>query len=669
MVDREIRSQDDVGDVFTDFDIAVAPCETKPTFPLFYTKSMNIYAIDFETYYDKEYSVVDLGYWHYTHHEKFNAYMVSIVGDDGNEYAGDPKEFDWGCIHDTVWLSHNANFDAAVFERLKELGIVPAHVAPREWHDTADLVTYLGYPRSLKEAMAAIYKIEVNKSTRDNMTGKSWESMTPEFKQEVTEYALKDSRACVKLWADLSDAWPKHERELSRHTRTMCTNGLPIDLEGCEADIRALELKLWQARKLIPWADNEDAKVLSPKALAEECRKHGIRAPKSLAQDSPDFDLWKEEFSDKYPFAQAMSDYRRINAILLKFKTMRLRTRPNRHMGFGLKYFGAHTGRWSGDTGFNVQNMPRADLFEVNLRKRIVAPNGKTLVVCDLSNIEPRCMAILANDTEMLNALQSGIDVYEAHARATLGYTDPRPLKEGDPLLRQVSKVRSLGLGYGCGWHKFATFAEQLLPPEVYEKVFGAELEKGDTERFVAALNRSKNNEEQLVEFQNASESKKRYWVNSWKQVDDYRKSNPANVNLWSGLDAAFKLADGKPEFTVELPSGRILRYKQPKSYGGSSALIPRLGKLMRTKVYGGLITENITQATARDVFADCLLRLEKAGYEVILHAHDEAVCLVDEDKAEEAKHAIEKIMSTPPEWMPELPQAAEAKITKAYTK
>jgi hypothetical protein len=410
----------------------------------FYTKSMNIYAIDFETYYDKEYSVVDLGYWHYTHHERFNAYMVSIVGDDGNEYAGDPKEFDWGCIHDTVWLSHNANFDAAVFERLKELGIVPAHVAPREWHDTADLVTYLGYPRSLKEAMAAIYKIEVNKSTRDNMTGKSWESMTPEFKQEVTEYALKDSRACVKLWADLSDAWPKHERELSRQTRTMCTNGLPIDLEGCEADIRALELKLWQARKLIPWADNEDAKVLSPKALAEECRKHGIRAPKSMAQDSPDFDLWKEEFSEKYPFAQAMSDYRRINAILLKFKTMRLRTRPNGHMGFGLKYFGAHTGRWSGDTGFNVQNTPRADLFEVNLRKRIVAPNGKTLVVCDLSNIEPRCMAILANDTEMLNALQSGIDVYEAHARATLGYTDSRPLKEGDPLLRQVSKVRCL---------------------------------------------------------------------------------------------------------------------------------------------------------------------------------------------------------------------------------
>jgi len=226
-----------------------------------------------------------------------------------------------------------------------------------------------------------------------------------------------------------------------------------------------------------------------------------------------------------------------------------------------------------------------------------------------------------------------------------------------------------LGLGYGCGWHKFATFAEQLLSPEVYEKVFGAELEKGDIERFVAALNRSKNNEEQLVEFQNASESKKRYWVNSWKQVDDYRKNNPANVNLWSGLDAAFKLADGKPEFTVELPSGRILRYKQPKSYGGSSALIPRLGKLMRTKVYGGLITENITQATARDVFADCLLRLEKAGYEVILHVHDEAVCLVDEDKAEEAKHAIEKIMSTPPEWMSELPQAAEAKITKAYTK
>lgn len=630
---------------------------------------MQIYAIDFETYYDKNYSVVDLGYWHYCRHEKFNPYMVSIVGTDGNEYVGDPKGFDWNCISKTMWLSHNANFDSAVFERLKELGVVAQDVAPAVWNDTADLVTYLGFPRSLKEAMAAIYKIEVNKTTRDNMTGKTWESMTPEFKEEVKEYALKDSRACIQLWKDLATKWPDAERRLSRLTRVMCSEGLPIDLEGCEADIRMLETKLWQTRKLIPWADSDDAKVLSPKALAEECRKHGIRAPESMAQDSEDFDKWKDEFSTTYPFAQAMSDYRRINTLLLKFKTMRSRTRPDKRMGYGMKYFGAHTGRWSGDTGFNVQNMPRADLFEVNLRNRIVAPEGKTFVVCDLSNIEPRCLAVLSEDTGMLTALRSGMDIYEAHARATLNYTDPKPLKEVDPFLRQVSKTRVLGLGYGCGWHKFVTFAGQILPPEVYEKVFGANITTRDRELFVAALSKSEKNKEKLAAFGALPEDKQRYWVNSWKQVEDYRRSNPAITGFWKSLETQFKRYDGAPEFTIELPSGRELRYKAPKAYGGMSAALPRLGKLMRTSIHGGILTENVIQAMARDVFADCLLRLDDAGFNVVLHAHDEAVCLVHEKDAEEAKHGIEKIMSTPPRWVPDLPQAAEAKITKKYTK
>jgi len=412
------------------------------SFPLFIHKNMKIYAVDFETYYDKSYSVTDIGYWHYCHHEKFDAYMVSIVGDDGNKFVGSPREFDWECISGTTWLSHNANFDSAVFERLKEDGIVPKNVAPAEWHDTADLVTYLGYPRALKNAMEAIYKIEVSKATRDSMCGKTWDSMTPEFKEEVKAYALKDSEACVRIWKDLSNRWPEQERKLSQLTRAMCAQGLPINADKCETDIRYLETRLWETRKLIPWADNEDAKVLSPKALAEECRIQGIRAPLSLAQDSEDFDNWKNEFSERYPFAQAMSDYRRINALLLKYKTMRLRIRPNGFMGYGMKYFGAHTGRWSGDTGFNVQNMPRANLFDVNLRNCIEAPAGKTLVVCDLSNIEPRCLAVLSEDTGMLNSLRSGMDIYEAHARATLDYKDNRPLKEGDPLLRQVSKVR-----------------------------------------------------------------------------------------------------------------------------------------------------------------------------------------------------------------------------------
>jgi DNA polymerase I-like protein with 3'-5' exonuclease and polymerase domains len=628
---------------------------------------MSIYAIDFETFYSKEFSVTDLGYWHYVNHHSFDAYMVSIVGDDGNEFVGHPKDFDWNCIDGQVWLSHNASFDGMVYQRLVEQGIIK-NSKPSVWHDTADLVAFMGLPRSLKASIGILYEVTVEKSTRDNMAGKQWDSMTPEFKKEVEEYALKDSRFCLKIWQDHGDKWPEHERKLSIHTRHMGWAGVPVDTEGVEEDIRTLELKLWEARKLIPWADDEEAKVLSPKAMAEECRKHGIEPPRSMAQDSDEFDKWKEKYSEKFPFAQAMSDYRRINALLMKMKTMRQRTKPDGRMAYGLKYFGAHTGRWSGDSGFNIQNMPRGELFGINLRKRIKAPEGKTLVVCDLSNIEPRCLAVLCEDVDTLSALRTGMDIYEAHARATMGYTDPKPLKEGNPFLRQVAKTRVLGLGYGCGWHKFVVFAGQILPPDVYESVFGQEITKDDLSKFAAVLKKRKAGN-LFEEFTHLDEATQRNWVNSWKQVEAYRRDNEKITKFWKRLEDDIRKARISKHYEIELPSDRVLKYKNVMDHGGISAEVPRLGRLMRVSMHGGILTENVIQALARDVFADCLLRLDEAGIEVILHAHDEAVCLVDTDKAEEKLKQITEIMSTAPAWMKELPQAAEGKTCERYTK
>mgnify|MGYP006266380045 CR=1 FL=1 len=628
---------------------------------------MSVYAIDFETFYSKEFSVTDLGYYHYVNHTEFDAYMVSIVGDDGNEFVGNPRDFDWDCLAGHTWVSHNTSFDGIVHQRLVEQGVISA-AKPSEWLDTADLVAYMGLPRSLKAACAALFDIKVEKSTRDNMAGKKWDQMIPEFKKEVEEYALKDSRLCLRIWKEYNHIWPKHEQKLSTHTREMGWRGMPVDTDGVDEDIRLLELKLWEARKQIPWADDEDAKVLSPKAMAEECRKHGIEPPRSMAQDSDEFDKWKEKYSDKFPFAQAMSDYRRINALLLKFKTLKQRTKPDGRMAYGLKYFGAHTGRWSGDSGFNAQNMPRGELFGVNLRKRIKAPEGKTLVICDLSNIEPRCLALLCEDHATLRSLRSGMDIYEAHARATMGYDDPRPLKDGNPFLRQVAKTRVLGLGYGCGWHKFVGFAGQLLPADVYESVFGQEVSSSDMAKFATALGKRRK-AELVEEFKALDDNTKRYWVNAWKQVEQYRKDNEKITSFWKQLEDDARRAKLRGIYQIVLPSDRTLTYRKIMDHGGISAEVLRLGKLMRMSIHGGILTENVTQALARDVFADCLLRLDEAGIEVILHAHDEAVCLVDSDKVEEKTKEIVKIMSTPPTWMPGLPQAAEGKSSERYTK
>lgn len=437
---------------------------------------MATYAVDFETFYSADYSVVDLGNWGYTHHPEFDAYLVSIVGDDGNSFVGNPKDFDWESIGGHVWVSHNATFDSAVYERLQELGVASKNAQPSEWHDTADLVVYLGCPRSLKNASAVLFGIEMSKDVRDKMKGKPWNTMTPEFQQEVMAYALKDSELCLRIWKEHSAKWPEWERQLSLHTRAMCWRGLPVDAEGVREDVRLLELQLWQCRSKIPWASDEDAAVLSPKAMAAECRKYGVEPPRSMAKDSEEFDAWMEQYGEKLPFATAMSQYRRINTLLQKFRALERRTKPDGWMPFALKYFGAHTGRWSGDSGVNVQNMGRDPVFFdecgivgdpekieefkakikkgepvpvpfVDMRKRIKAPEGKKFVVCDLSNIEPRCMAVLGGDTATLETLRTGADIYEAHARATMRYTDPRPLKEVDGELRRLSKARCLSGG------------------------------------------------------------------------------------------------------------------------------------------------------------------------------------------------------------------------------
>ena len=143
-----------------------------------------ILAVDFETYYDKKVSITVYGARGYFSHHQFSAYLVSVVGNEGFVYVGCPKEFDWYLLNDKVLLSHNASFD----ETLYKFGVEKkwwGACTPKEWHCTADLAAFSGIPRNLKGASSVALGIEISKDTRDNMAGKRWEDMTPEFRAEV----------------------------------------------------------------------------------------------------------------------------------------------------------------------------------------------------------------------------------------------------------------------------------------------------------------------------------------------------------------------------------------------------------------------------------------------------------------------------------------------------
>lgn len=579
-----------------------------------------IYALDTENYYDSEISISTMGAWKYARASE--NYMLTIAGSDGVKYAGNPKDFDWGILKGKTIVMANAGYDLTVLEAEGEKGNIPKDLEFKEVVDVLDMARYMGRPGSLAGASQSLLGIEVDKRTRANMKGKRWETMSDEFRKEVTDYAIKDAEMTLKLWVEYGDKWPWHERELSRQTREIGMRGVPIDIVKATQYKRHLDGLIWGAEQKIPWADEEDAKILSPKALAEECRKVGIEPPKSLAVDSEDCIKWEDKYGEAYPWVGAMRDWRRCNMLLKKVCTFINRTKPDGWMPFSLKYFGAgSTGRWSGDAGLNLQNLNRKELYGVDLRGLIKAPEGHKILSVDLSQIEPRCLAFLCGDDVLLEFIGKSDDLYDAQARAWGLHDDPAPLRK-DPAKRLMVKQLNLGLGYGMSASKFS-----------------------------------------MVSGTEAAEAE--------RLTDLFRKKNPKLTGLWKKLERGMKsYAMRGADFSMELPSGREITYWSVSNAGGGlSAVTCRNGKMMRAKYWYGLLVENLTQATAREVFAEKLLNIEAAGFQILFSVHDEVVCLTREEDAEQSMARVVQIMSETPDWMPGLPLSAEGSIEDKYGK
>ena len=588
-----------------------------------------IVALDTETYYSDEVSLKVQGIYQYLRHPQADLYLLSVVTDTGLEWAGHPKDFDWSQIvgEDVTWLSHNAAFDSMVVERMQELGHAPEDIVIKEWVCTADMAAALGYPRSLKEACQQMLGVELSKTVRDNMKGKRWEDMDIFFQQDVIKYAIDDSRYCLRLYQEHGDKFSKFERDISYLTRSMCSEGVPLDKEGIDRAITTLQTEIWEAKINIPWADREA--ILSPGAIRDECKKVGIWAPNSFAKDDPEAEKWEDEFHLQHAWIKAVRSYRRANKHVATLQAMRSRLRENGTMPYSLKYFGAHTGRDSGDAGINLQNLPKGEILGVDVRSMIRAPKGKTFVICDLAQIEPRVLHWLAGDTKMLQYIREIPDLYEAQARAWGLYSKEGALKDTDKALRHQIKQLALGLGYGMGAKKFASVSD---------------VEPAEAERLVKM----------------------------------YRSKNPLITKLWRDLEDNLRSTAQDPNDTdahFPLPSGRTLTYRKVSvDHGGLTAMIPRQGQMMRLGFWGGVICENLVQAVARDVFMDCCLRIAKLNETlycpIIMRVHDEVVCqTLDDGTADLALEAITHIMSTPPEWAEGLPLGAEGSLSHCYKK
>lgn len=330
-----------------------------------------------------------------------------------------------------------------------------------------------------------------------------------------------------------------------------------------------------------------------------------------------------------------------------------------------LQFYGAsRTGRWAGRV-VQVQNLARNYLKDLDdarnfvkardidaveilydslndtlkqlVRTAFVAKEGAEFYVSDFSAIEARVIAWYAGEQWRLDVFQTHGKIYEASASQMFHI----PLEAVDKELRQKGKIAELALGYQGG-------------PGALRQM-GA-IEMGVPEEELQGL------------------------------VDDWRRANPKIIQFWKDVQTAahkavrqrstirmgrlvFKYRKGF--LLIQLPSGRHLAYAraklEPGDYGDKLTYEGQGDKAYFTKqeTYGGKLVENIVQATARDILAEAILRLEENGYPVVFHVHDE--CIVETSGT--TIEVINDLMAQNPEWAEGLPLGSEGYVTKYYMK
>lgn len=722
-----------------------------------------VISLDFETPYGKDFSVVDLGYDRYARDERCVPYMVSVC--DGSEvWAGHPNEFNFNSLAGADLISHNSAFDEEISLGAAERGLFTVPGLSRwnmnHWLCSLNMSSYLWNVRSLKDACDVGLGINISKGVRDRAKDKSVEDMKREgWYGDMVKYAKEDAINCWRLWDKHNAKWPAFERRLSRLTIDQGRHGVRIDVEALEFGIVQLQKIIFTATANLPWIARGRLPG-SPLGIAEECRMVGIPPPPVKAHNPEAAAEWEEEYAPRFKFVMALRNLRKAKKTLATLETIKLRLRPDQTVAFSLKYAGAGTLRWAGDSGWNLQNInkepllidadfsflfdkaaikPRVEEFDsqhsghrakgqlkdgttfFDVRGLIIARPGMKLAPVDESQIEPRVLNQLAGNFELLRLVKAGVAIYEAHARATMEWTGG-DLKTENRKLYALAKARVLGLGYGCGWKKFIQLAA----------IAGVDITENDKEHALQASVDKKiyrrwrtGNEDQPWQYD--AEAVQAYgmpgltgesgkipgeecvFINKTRQeggkpvtsivaspvygsqsratVKDFRDSNPLITALWALLQSPLVSSDGH-DLEVVGPHGESRIYRNVKSVfrpevdEETGRKYKKLhytydeSTFRRSRLYGGLLVENLVQWVARMVFAERMLDLhdrlreDNSSQGVLFSVHDEAVAEIKIPADEEvARKTIEEVFSIPPAWMPAIPLAAECKIRDRYFK
>jgi len=480
-----------------------------------------------------------------------------------------------------------------------------------------------------------------NKAMRDKMKGLTYEqAKMAGMGDELDEYVAYDAVACYELFDRYHEQWPEVERTYSELLRLSCWRGMPMQYDKVKESRISLQDQLQVMYDAIPWVA-KGGKAQSHHAFRKHAREVGIKdVPVSLDKKDPLAIKFFKKHEKAHPWIQAYRDLRVYNNHFKKVETLERGIREDGTFPFSIKYMGAHTGRTSAgdedsDGGkFNPLNMNRNALGGVDIRHLFVAPEGYTFVIADYSAIEAVMLLWRVGDDQILPLVAAGESPYQAYSKL-VGWYDGDNLKEDNKDLYTRAKVSVLSLGYQSGWSKFQTVADTVY------KVKFTDQEAQDL-------------------------------------VYTFRGNNPRIVNHWNEhqLFAAWSANHGDDTHEVELRSGRDLVYYKPSWQmsqwpdGKPRREIKATTSAFRpTRLYGGILTENEIQATARDVLRDGRVAVEAAGHPVVLDVYDENVCCVPKDEAEDRAKEIAHLMTSSSAWAEGCPLSVEITISDHYLK
>ena len=620
---------------------------------------MDIVTIDFETYYDREYSLSKMTTEAYVRDPRFEVIGVCVKVNDfpTDWYSGDNvgKFLNSLDYSDKAILAHNTAFDGAILSW--HYGI-----KPKFWLDTMSMARPLHNATvggSLK-ALASHYKLGEKGDEVFNNLGRHRKDFTPEQLDRYAAYCIKDVDLTYQLFQKLKVGFPVSELMVIDQTLRMYTQPV-IQLD---TDVLAQHLEKVKAdkRKLI-----ED---LSLKGLSEDKVKKALMSNQIFAKllttvgVEPPMKTSLRTGKETYAFAKTDKEFtalldhpdprmQNLVAARLGTKSTIEETRTENLMKVAergalpimLNYYGAHTGRFSGGDKLNLQNLPRNGA----IRSALTAPIGEILVACDSSQIEARMVAYIAGQHDLVQAFREGRDVYSEFASEVYG----KKVTKADKIERFVGKTCILGLGYGMGHVKFRNTLA------LGQGGISVDIDENEAQRIVRL----------------------------------YRQKNHKIVSLWNKCGHALTtmVAGGSGNITdllpfdsngIILPSGLRIQYNALRQtpdgfeYIADARTYKKLVKarvttgeeitIDWTRIYGGKVTENVVQALARIVVAEQMASIGQS-YHVAFQVHDEIIISCLEEEKTHAQELVERRMSTPPRWARDLPVACESGVGYNY--